>query len=142
MQTLTAFLLATVAISSCGQTAPKSISHGVLHTTVCKVLTWKSRSKVYVAMNADVFADGRHGIMLTDKDCPEQGLPLDYPLKNADASVLKFENLVTDSGTPGTIGRHVKGSFIGRILIDPKTRRMSYALLSVPSVDANASPTK
>jgi hypothetical protein len=110
--------------------------------SLCTLLQHRNAYKnAIVEVDGEVLADGRHGIILTDTDYPQEGLPLDYPLPNADKSVSEFESLVTESGTPGTIGRRVTGRFIGRILVDSKTRRVSFALKQVVTVEATPDPS-
>jgi hypothetical protein len=89
---------------------------------------------VLVSLAADVSADGMHGIILIDKDCPNEGLPLDFPARNADDTVAAFEKLILSSGTPGTGGRRVSGSFFGRLKLASPNGKIYYALQSVRDI--------
>jgi hypothetical protein len=110
--------------------------------SLCTLLRHRnSYRNAIVEVDGGVLADGRHGITLTDDSCPQEGLPLDYPMLNADKSVPKFESLITESGTPGTIGRRVTGQFIGKVLLDSKTHRLSFALKRVITVEASPAPS-
>jgi hypothetical protein len=113
------------------------------HPTVCAVLAKSAKYRAsYIAIDAEVLADGRHGIILTDNRCEGQALPLDYPQPSADKSVADFEKVVTSSGSPGTVGRQITGSFIGKVRRDPVSKKISYSLLSVTNLDVRTSPGK
>lgn len=111
--------------------------------SVCAVLANpKLYLSSYVAVDAGVFADGMHGIILTDKRCPDQGLPLDFPQTKADKSVSDFEKATTGGGSPGTAGRLVFGKFVGKVRRDPARRRILYSLLSVQDLSIESLPAK
>jgi hypothetical protein len=69
-------------------------------------------------------------------------LPLDYPQPSADKSVADFEKVVTESGSPGTVGRQVTGRFIGKVRRDPVSKRITYSLLSVTNLNVQTIPGK
>src|SRR4051812_46536320 len=102
------------------------------HTSVCEVLThWPKNGFRYVAIDADVFSDGRHGTMLTDERCVGRGLPLGDPLPNADQSVAEFQKVVSSHGSPGTVGRHVRGTFLGKLKVKRESNMILYSVISV-----------
>lgn len=111
--------------------------------SVCAVLANpKLYLSSYVAIDAGVIADGMHGIVLTDKRCPDQGLPLDFPQSKADKSVSDFEKATTGSDSPGTAGRLVSGKFVGKVRRDPARKRILYSLLSVQNLSIENLPAK
>jgi len=106
--------------------------------TVCAVLSNpKAYLRSYVAIDADVLADGRHGTILTDKTCPNEGLPLDYPQPKADHSVADFEDAISSGGT---MNKSVSGRFIGRVRRDTTEKRIYYSLLSVQNLSVKVLP--
>jgi hypothetical protein len=130
------FLLTIAWVGSSAQTGPVHFKE----TSVCTVLKHRLKfSGLFVTIRAGVLADGMHGIILIDGDCPDQGLPLDFPQPNADQSVSDFEKLISSSGTPGTAGRRVTGTFWGRLKRDASNGKIYYSLLSVHDVQSSSS---
>jgi hypothetical protein len=113
----------------------------IKHSSVCLARThYKEFASSYVAIDAAVFADGMHGVILLDDKCPNLGLILGVALPGADHSVADFDKILWSSGSPGPAGAKITGSFVGRLRRDPKTRRIHYDLLSVENLRvANAS---
>lgn len=138
MQTLIRISLMFALVAASTQDHPRLFPKRSLCTLLKHRNTYRN---AIVEVDGGVVSDGRHGIILTDMDCSQEGLPLDYPMSNADKSVSQFESLVSESGTPGTIGRRVTGRFIGKVLVDSKTRRMSFALKQVVKVEATPDPS-
>jgi hypothetical protein len=108
---------------------------------VCSVLARPRHFRSsHIKIDAQVFSDGMHGTILIDGKCPKGGLPLDYPLPNAGKSVDDLDHVIRSAGAPGTTGRRVTGSFIGRLRVDRATGRISFALLSVSDLKSEEVP--
>jgi hypothetical protein len=106
--------------------------------TVCAVLSNPNAYlQTYVGIDADVVTDGMHGTILTDKNCPNRGLLLDYPRHNADHSVADFETAITNRTT---MGKSVSGTFIGKVTWDKADKRINYSLLSVKNLRIGIQP--
>jgi hypothetical protein len=125
------------AVFSC--LANQRICRGEVHyaqRNLCSVLEAGPHNKeAYLAIEADVFADGMHIAMLTDPNCPGTGLRLGVPLPNADHdSLASLQSAIRSHGSPGTSGRRVHGTFFGKLRINGSTGKLSFALSSVENL--------
>jgi len=96
-----------------------------------------------VTIQAEVLADGMHGIAYFDAHCKGSGLMHGWPLPNSDRSVEEFDRSIAGLELVPPHHRY-SGTFVGQLEVDPKTKRMSYRLRSVSnlneiSVDSPAS---
>jgi hypothetical protein len=133
--TVLSFLLLALMTAS-GQQGKR-----IKHSSVCQVRThYEKFASSYISIDATVFADGMHGVILSDDKCPNLGLLLGMALPGADHSVADFDKVLWGSGSPCTVGAKITGSFVGKLRRDPKTRRIHYDLLSVENVRVTNAP--
>lgn len=104
-------------------------------TTVCQVLSLGTSNRALdVEIKAEVMADHMHGALLTDNECPGQGIWLEVSPENADPSVTEFDHVLWSDGPPGFGGRTLSGTFFGKLRIggalplNRKRKKISIAL--------------
>lgn len=112
----------------------KSMAEGSersLATTVCDVRAHPDRYlRKQISIQAEVLADGMHGIAYFDPKCRGIGLAHGWALPNADQTVKQFDdNIAALEIVPPH--RRYSAILVGEVSIDSKTKRLSYRLKSV-----------
>ena len=103
-------------------------------TTVCAVRAHPDRYLgKQISIEAEILADGMHGIAYFDPKCKGDGLSHGRPLPDADGSVQTFEDSIVGLEMAQPYRRY-GATLCGKLAIDPKTRRASLRLYSISNL--------
>lgn len=112
--TVAALAISIAGLWSCTEYRGNVADQALARPSVCMIRSDpKSFDERRVTVTGKVSSDGLHLISLTDSACDGKGIALEFDEALANDSKLRKMKQVIFSGTPGTIGKDIEGTFSG-----------------------------